>query len=72
MALDGKPYWAGGGAYHPETKERTRVNFYGGYVCSSECDYRSSLNQEQDMPGASGKVSTLSAFAAQSHRNNWT
>ncbi len=31
--LNGKPYYMGGDAYDPVTKERARVNFYGGFVC---------------------------------------
>lgn len=49
--LIGKPYWAGGQAYHPETRERAKVNSYGGFVCSYRCDVKAALELEQSMPG---------------------
>ena len=52
-ALRGKPYYMGGSAYLPlsEGGGQAKVNFYGGFVCSRSCDYRSSLRLEQTMPG---------------------
>jgi len=38
MTLKGKPYYMGGAAYHPTTREQCKINFYGGYVCSDDCD----------------------------------
>ena len=58
-ALRGKPYYMGGSAYLPlsEGGGQAKVNFYGGFVCSRECDYRSSLRLEQTMPGHAGQKS---------------
>ena len=55
--LSGKPYYTGGNAYDPVTGKQAKVNFYGGYVCSRECDYRASLALEQSMPGHRGQRS---------------
>lgn len=49
--LRGKPYWAGGFAYHPETGEQVKSNHYGGWVCSRHCDFKAALELEQTMPG---------------------
>jgi hypothetical protein len=49
--LKGKPYYMGGSAYHPRTNERCKVNFYGGFVCSDECDKRANYELERSMPG---------------------
>lgn len=49
--LDGSPYFKGGRAYDPVTRKQARFNYYGGHVCSRECDFRASLELEQDMPG---------------------
>lgn len=49
--LNGKPFWAGGFAYDPQTKKEAKTCFYGGYVCSKSCDYKASLELEQTMPG---------------------
>lgn len=48
--LKGKPYYMGGSAYHPVTNERCKVNFYGGFVCSDECDKRANYEQESSFP----------------------
>jgi hypothetical protein len=69
--LRGKPYHMGGDAYIPETGERARKNFYGGYVCSPGCDRRSSLELEQSMPGHDHSQRRLGCFAAKSFRDNW-
>jgi len=54
--LRGKPYYMGGRAYLPLPKGgQAPVNFYGGYVCSRQCDYRASLALEQSMPGHNGQ-----------------
>jgi len=72
MILRGRPYCYGGSAYHPQTGERAKANYYGGFVCSQECDFRSSLRLEQSMPGASGEISrTLSCYANDHYKNNW-
>lgn len=49
--LRGKPYYMGGDAYHPKTGNKAKVNHYGGFVCSEDCDRRSHLALEQSMPG---------------------
>jgi hypothetical protein len=59
--LNGKPYYMGGAAYHPETGERCKVNHYGGFVCSRQCDKRASHELENSMPG--GYSPNLSAPA---------
>ena len=69
--LIGNPYYMGGGAYHPKTKERCKVNFYGGYVCSPECDRRSSLELERTMPGHTANQSSLSCQALANWKKNW-
>lgn len=66
--LRGKPYWAGGNAYHPTTGEQVKVCTYGGYVCSSDCDRRASLQLEQTMPGHGGQTRLLSATAREISR----
>lgn len=69
--LSGKPYYMGGSAYDPKTRERCKVNFYGGFVCSRECDYKASRDLEQTMPGHTGRSQTLSCHAQRSLNNNW-
>ena len=71
MTLKGKAYCFGGHAYHPRTDEQCKVNFYGGFVCSQECDFRSSLRQEQDMPGHGIHQKSLGSFAMDSYNRNW-
>lgn len=68
--LIGKPDYAGGTAYHPVTKERCPRNFYGGFVCSEDCDRKVLFEMESSMPGA-GIARTLSTFAQRSLRDNW-
>lgn len=70
MVLKGKPYWAGGAAYHPRTNERCPTNFYGGFVCSEQCDVRACREQEESMPGA-GPARHLSSPAKNQIRSNW-
>lgn len=70
-ALIGKPYYMGGGAYIPGTMERCKVNFYGGYVCSSACDKNASLELERTMPGHTQSQSSLSTMAHTHWQNNW-
>lgn len=69
--LDGKPYRYGGRAFNPDTREQCPVNFYGGYVCSFDCDRRASLDLERTMPGHSYNETTLSSQADQSLERNW-
>lgn len=69
-ALRGKPYRFGGDAFIPETGERARINHYGGYVCSRDCDVRSSLEQLRSMPGCS-TAREPDRFARETIRANW-
>lgn len=69
--LDGAPYYLGGPAYDPITKERCKVNFYGGYVCSERCDYRASIELENSMPGSGPNSAALSCYARDSLNRNW-
>lgn len=71
MALKGKPYHLGGQAYHPRTGARCKINYYGGFVCSRECDFRSSLALEQSMPGHGFEQKTLGMCAKESLKRNW-
>lgn len=68
--LRGKPYYMGGPAFHPISKEQCKVNYYGGFVCSESCDLRASLELESSMPGA-GSTKRLSSSASSHHKNNW-
>lgn len=70
--LKGKPYYMGGAAYDPETNQSCKVNFYGGYVCSENCDLKSSREQEGSMPGnIMSKGNSLSSCAQSHLKNNW-
>jgi hypothetical protein len=70
LVLSGKPYWAGGSAYHPRTGDRCPANYYGGYACSEQCDRKASREQESSFPGA-GPARTLSSCAERRLRDNW-
>ncbi len=71
-SLMGTPYHFGGDAYDPVTDERCKFNFYGGYVCSRECDVSSSRQLENSMPGhLDDNFSRLSTFASRSIASNW-
>jgi hypothetical protein len=70
LPLKGHAYMYGGDAYHPRTGDRCNVNFYGGYVCSEDCDRRASRELEADMPGGPKGVH-LSSGAQESLRRNW-
>ncbi len=48
-----------------------KVNHYGGYVCSSKCDFNSSLDLERSMPGHSDRDRRLSCFSQESFERNW-
>jgi hypothetical protein len=69
--LVGKPYYMGQGAYMPKTMERAKVNFYGGFVCCSECDKQASLELERTMPGHTASQSSLSSSALAHWKKNW-
>jgi len=49
MKLIGKPYHLGGGARHPKTNEQCSVSFWGGYVCSDDCDRSADRKQKQSI-----------------------
>lgn len=68
--LDGKPYYMGGDAYHPVTKERCPKNYYGGFVCSEDCDRRACVEQLSSMPGC-GVARSPDQFAAATILSNW-
>ncbi len=70
MELNGKAYHLGGLATHPRTGETCRINFYGGYVCSWECDRAASMELQSSMPGA-GPCRSLDGPAMDSLRRNW-
>ena len=71
MELKGEPYYMGGSVYHPNTGERCKTNYYGGFVCSSRCDFKSSLELEHSMPGHDGRQRSLGCYAKESFDNNW-
>lgn len=70
LALKGKPYGAGGIAFHPVTNEQCPVNHFGGFVCSPECDYNASIRMLSSMPGA-GPATQLDCYCRESYRKNW-
>lgn len=71
MLLRGDDYRYGGWAYHPDTNEQCKVNHYGGFICSSECDRRASLVLERTMPGHDGSQSNLGCHSRRSYNRNW-
>lgn len=46
MKLVGKPFHMGGQARHPITNALCHVSFWGGFVCSDECDRESDMRQK--------------------------
>jgi hypothetical protein len=71
LELRGKSYCYGGSAYHPKTGEPCKINFYGGYVCSEGCDFKSSLELERTMPGHRCSDTRLSQGAKEHYDRNW-
>lgn len=71
LPLIGQPYHMGGSAYHPRTRARCPSNFYGGYVCSRECDHRASLELERSMPGHGDSQMSIGSLARESLNRNW-
>ena len=49
--LRGSPSWKAGLAYHPEPGGVVHRCYYGGWVCSRNCDVRACVEQEGSMPG---------------------
>jgi len=68
--LVGEPYFKGKAAYDPETKERARINFYGGFVCSRSCDVQVCLDMSSSMPGA-GHAEHLNSLEREQVEINW-
>jgi hypothetical protein len=71
LVLRGKPYWAGGRAYHPDHGRECMKNYYGGFVCSRGCDVRAALELEQSMPGHGLKQTSVGADAMRRIISNW-
>jgi len=73
--LIGKPHYQGGNAYVPRPDgrigEQARETFYGGYVCSRECDVRTSLELERTMPGHDWRQQRPGCFAMERINRNW-
>lgn len=62
-----KPYYTGNqNAYHPKTGDRTKICYYGGFVCSRSCDHRACLDLEQSMPGHDYRQTSLGCYSAPS------
>ena len=66
----GKPYYLGGSAYDPETGEECRINHYGGYVCSENCDATVCLKVLRSMPGCDD-AAIPDPDAAKTLKQNW-
>jgi len=69
--LDGSPYSRGGIARNPDTGKMAKANYYGGWVCSRECDFRASLELEQSMPGHGHGQTQISPEARRRIDRNW-
>ena len=70
--LRGKAYHLGGSAYHPVSGNACPSNFYGGYVCSRECDFRASRDLERTMPGHGYDSQSISSYARERINRNWS
>jgi hypothetical protein len=56
----------------PVTKNDSKWNHYGGWVCSRQCDYNSSLELERSMPGHMGQRSlSIGSESYRSVERNW-
>lgn len=76
-ALFGKDYCFGGRAYVPNaagecTYREAKRNYYGGFVCSRDCDFRASLELERSMPGHDWHQKHLGQSAQRSLESNWS
>ena len=73
--LIGRNYCYGGDAYIPNRDgsrgRRAPVNYYGGFVCSRECDFRAALALEQSMPGHGYSQKTLNGPAMDRINSSW-
>lgn len=62
----------GSSVYDPDTKKEAKWNYYGGWVCSKQCDYNSSLELERSMPGHMGQNRlSLGSTSYNSVETNW-
>lgn len=52
------------------TKKEAKQNFYGGWVCSPQCDRQACLDLKSDMPGA-GRATSLNSSEEKKMRSNW-
>ncbi len=52
-------------------RTEARRNYYGGWVCSRECDYRAALELYQDMPGC-GTAQKPERAALEKIERNWS
>ena len=68
--LIGKPYYLGGHAYDPKTMERAKINQFGGYVCSYNCDRSVCMKMIESMPGA-GPATRLDSHSQKKINENW-
>jgi hypothetical protein len=69
--LTGKPYYTGNiYAKRVSDGREARINFYGGFVCCEECDFRACIAQESSMPGA-GVARRPSQLAMRQISDNW-
>ena len=68
--LKGFPYYTGKQAYIPDTEKPAKVNFYGGWVCSYNCDYNACIDMKSSMPGA-GRAKSLSSAEMNRINDNW-
>lgn len=68
--LRGKPYYLGGSAYIPGTGEKAKINHYGGYVCSRQCDVRVCVDMASGFPHA-GPATSPGCYAKKSIERNW-
>jgi hypothetical protein len=70
--LKGRPYYTGNlYAVVPGTMQEARINYYGGFVCSRECDYYACLDLERTMPGHSLSKTTITSQARAKVEQNW-
>ena len=74
--LLGKDYCLGGAAYIPDADgrpgKRAPSNYYGGYVCSRDCDYQAALALERSMPGHGYSQKSPGSDAMRRIESNWS
>lgn len=52
------------------TKKKAKWNWYGGWVCSRNCDEKASMDLQSSMPHA-GVCKSLTGATAESVKRNW-